>query len=256
MRTVLLLPLLPLLLTGCLATRNDVRRLEGELAAMRAAEQAAQAQQNQLLGQLREENARQQRAAIDTLRSVAVTLRGELSGQIRQLDRQVAQLRELTGQGQQRLAELGERLTARDTQSTNPAPPTTGGATAPAADPEELFGAAQSALQRGSLATARAGFEEYLRLAPSGPRAVDAQLGIADSYAQARDPVRALELYTRFVESNPRSPRLSTALYRSGLLELGRGNRARARQLFQQVSGSYPRSPEASLARAQLAQLR
>ena len=230
-------------LPGCLATRADVRRLETELAASRQSNE-------QLLRELREESRRQNQTTLDSLRAVSIALRGEFTGQLRQIDRQVSQVRELTGQGQQRIAELNERIAQqREAAAATPPAETT---PAPADNPDELYSAARSALERGSFGTARAGFDEYLRAAPQGRFAADAQLGIAQSYAEGRDPVRALEEYARLVQSYPSSPRVPTALYRSAVLEAGRGNRARARVLFQQVVADHPRSEEAPLARRQL----
>ncbi|MFL5386174.1 MAG: tetratricopeptide repeat protein [Longimicrobiaceae bacterium] len=122
---------------------------------------------------------------------------------------------------------------------------------APTAD--EAYEAALGAYRRGSLSTARAGFQEFLRIAPSDPRAPDAQFYVGESYS--RDPDAAIAAYQRVVERWPSSPRASAALLRMARLEIARGDRAEARAHLNQILRSYPRSDEAEEARTQLDRL-
>jgi tol-pal system protein YbgF len=109
------------------------------------------------------------------------------------------------------------------------------------------------AYRRGSLATAREGFQEFLRIAPSDARAPDAQFYVGESYS--RDPNAAIAAYRRVVERWPSSPRASAALLRMAKLEIARGDRAEARTHLNQILRSYPRSDEAEEARTQLDRL-
>src|SRR5690606_28490782 len=137
--------LLPLT-AGC-ATKRDVRDLQAGMSQM-------QATQEQLLRELQ----RQNEAILDSLSMQDVRIRGDFTNQLVQIERQLVQIQELTGQGQQRLNELRETLRAREAalQSVQAGlnPPVDG-------DPEELFATAEGAFQRGSISTARAGFEEF-----------------------------------------------------------------------------------------------
>lgn len=237
------LALLPLL-GGC-ATKRDVRDLRTEIDALRAAQDSA----------LREIQ-RQNRMMLDSLSGQGVRTRGDLANRLLAIERQLVQVQELTGQGQQRITELREELNARartlEAQSSARAD-TTGAA--PPGNPEELFNAALASLRRGSLVTARAGFEEFLRLHPQHRLAGEAQFYVGESHSEAKDVPQALQAYARVLESHPTSPKAPTALYRAGTLEAARGNRAEARTLFGRVVQSYPDSPEAGLARTELRRL-
>jgi tol-pal system protein YbgF len=109
------------------------------------------------------------------------------------------------------------------------------------------------AYRRGSLTTAREGFQEFLRIAPADPRAPDAQFYVGESYS--RDPDAAIAAYQRVVERWPSSPRAPAALLRTAKLEIARGDRTQARAHLNQILRSYPRSDEAEEARTQLDRL-
>jgi tol-pal system protein YbgF len=141
--------------------------------------------------------------------------------------------------------------------ATRPTPPRTTPARprpsdgAPTAD--EAYEAAMGAYRRGSLTTAREGFQEFLRIAPSDPRAPDAQFYVGESYS--RDPDAAIAAFQRVVERWPSSPRAPAALLRMAKLEIARGERTEARAHLNQILRSYPRSDEAEEARSQLDRL-
>jgi TolA-binding protein len=233
-RRLAALLLVPLL--GACATKRDVRDLRDEMASMRAAQDSA-------FREMQREN----RALVDSIAGQNARLRGDLANRFLQVDRQLVQIQELTGQGQQRLQDLREQINARAQQeaaarqaeaaaaagSDTAAAPSGSGATA-----DELFTTSMASLRRGSLQTARAGFQEFLRAYPKG-----------------KDVQNALQTYAQVVQRYPTSARAPTALYRAGTIEAGRGNRTEARALFNRVVQSYARAPEATLARDQLAKL-
>lgn len=229
-------------LGGC-ATKRDLKDLRAEM-------QATREQQEALLREIQ----RQTAAILDSLNVQEVRLRGDLTNQLVQMERQLLQIQELTGQGQQQLADLRRTIREREeavrAMEVGDSPPA--GA---AGNPDELFETARSALERGSLTAARAGFEEFVRVFPQHARAAEAQLGVAQTYEE-EDPARALEAYGRVLELYPNSPQAPTALYRAALLEIERDNEDRARSMLSQVTAAYPRSPEAELAREELRRLR
>jgi TolA-binding protein len=256
-RAALAAGLLPLL-AGCLATQRDVRDLRAQLDQVRS----SQDQQTRTLADIQ----RQTQRMLDSLTSQNVRSRGDLANRMLQLERQLVQIQELTGQGQQQVAALRQQMNTRaqelarqeqdsardDTASANP--PAQVGPTPPA-NADDAYTNALAAYRRGSLLTARAGFEEYLRDAPQGRYAADAQLYVAETFAQGRDPARAVQAFARVAELYPSSPRAATALYRQGQVELARGSRTAARAAFTRVVRAYPRAPEADQARAELARL-
>lgn len=238
MKRHLLTLALVLPLAGC-ATKRDLRDVRDEIAELRAQQVAA-------LQQIQRQNAE----ILDTLGVQDQRLRGDLQNQAYQIERQLAQLQELTGQGQQRLVEIAER---QREQPVRAVPPVGGAA---AGEAEELYQAAQEALERGSLGTARAGFEELLRAHPQHPLAAAAQLGIGDSYTLAGEPEEAIEAYGRVLELYPNSEQAPAALLRAATLELDDGDRDRGRTLLNQLVAAYPNSAEAEQARERLRALR
>jgi tol-pal system protein YbgF len=133
--------------------------------------------------------------------------------------------------------------TSRTRPSRDDAPPTA----------DDAFESAMAAYQRGSLSTARYGFQEFLRIAPSDRRAGDAQFYIGETYA--RDPDAAIAAYQRVVDRYPTSARAPAALLRMAKLEIARGDRTQARAHLNQILRSYSRSDEADEARTQLDRL-
>jgi tol-pal system protein YbgF len=248
-RRLAALLLVPLL--GACATKRDVRDLRDEMAAMRAAQDSA----------FREAQ-RENRALLDSIADQNARLRGDLANRFLQVDRQLVQIQELTGQGQQRLQELREQINARAQQdaarqaeAASSAGSDTTSSSGSGATADELYTTSMASLRRGSLQTARAGFQEFLRAYPGHRQAPDALFYVGETYNEGKDVQNALQSYAQVVQRYPTSARAPTALYRAGTIEAGRGNRAEARTLFNRVVQSYARSPEATLARDQLAKL-
>ncbi|HEX5726135.1 MAG TPA: tol-pal system protein YbgF [Longimicrobiaceae bacterium] len=243
---------LPVLLAGCLATKQDVEELRTELQAGRVEQQR---QIDQVL--------RRTEALLDSLADQNVRLRGDLNSRLTQIERQLVQIQELTGQGQQQLAQLRRQIDDRardDARRAAEARDSAGGTSSPTtsgdpAEAQELYDASLAALRRGSLGTARAGFEEFLRANPQHRLAADAQFNVGEAYAQGRDTDNALAAFERVVERYPSSARAPAALLRMGRLELGRDNRTEARARFQQLTRAYPRAPEAAEAQRELTRL-
>lgn len=224
-------------LSGC-ATKRDLRDLGTEIDSLRMSQEA-------MMRDLQRQNA----AILDSLSVKDVRLRGDLSNQLVQIERQLIQIMELTGQGQQALAEFRESLRAREAAIRTQPSMEPGG---DAGDPNELFATSQDALQRGSYTTARAGFEEFVRAFSQHPRAPEAQLFVGEAYERAEDVENAFQAYGRVLELYPNSTSAPTALYRAALIEFQRDSDDRARAMLNQIIAAYPRSPEATLARERL----
>lgn len=223
-------------LGGC-ATKRDLNDLQAEVGRM-------QATQERLLNEI----LRQNEAVMDSLVAQDVRLRGDFSNQLVQIERQLVQIQELTGQGQQRLAELRQTLSSREEALRRMEAAQAGGDLA-AGDPDDLFLSAQGALERGSMATARAGFEEFLRAFPEHPLAAEAGIGLGTILEEDGEQDAAFEQYSRVLERHPDAPEAATALFRAALIELDRGNEDRARTMLNQLTAAYPGSEEAAEAR-------
>jgi tol-pal system protein YbgF len=233
---------LSLPMVGC-ATKKDVQMLSTEVDAMRASQQQTQ---QALVQEIR----RQTELLMDSVSAKDVRLRGDLLNRIAALDRQLVQIQELTGQSQQTLATLRQEARQREeaARAAAAAADTLGGSTdAPTVgSADELYSTARDALQRGSLTTARAGFEEFVRSYPRDARAADAQLSVGETYEKGKDQAKALDAYQKVLELYPNSSRAPTALLRAAKIEQDRGNGDRSRSMLNQLTTAYPKSPEAA----------
>jgi tol-pal system protein YbgF len=239
-------------LTGC-ASKGDVQMVQGEVALLRAEMSRRDSARAAQLGEV----IRTQQGIMDSLgvtRRAVAQLKGDLAPDLYNIQQQLVQLQELTGQSQQRLTELRTRLEARGAEiESAPAPGDTaapvGAPTSASAD--QMYEASLAQLRRGSLSTARLGLREMLRAHPSSERAPDALYFIGQSYA-SENPDSAAAYYGQVAEKYPQSPRAASAVYNLGLLAERRKDLPRAREAFQRVVQSYPQSDEAALARDRL----
>jgi tol-pal system protein YbgF len=226
--------------------------LVGEFASERAQREALIAEIQVLRAVLLDSLSVQQRRDI--------TGRVDLQRQIQDLNVNLAQLIELTGQTQRDLALMSVAPTdsalAAGRIDGQPGPVTD----VPAAEtgtgaPDELYEAALRQFRRGSYGTARAALDEFLARYPNHELAPDAQFFRAETFAEEGDAAAALDEYARVLELYPNSRRAPTALYKSGLLELRRGNADDARTFFNRVVQGYPDSDEYELAQRELDRL-
>ncbi len=246
-RLIALAALLPFA-AGCVATKQDVEELRLDMTDQRA-------HQDSIFRVL----VARTEAMLDSLSDQNVRLRGDFANRLVAIERQLVQIQELSGQNQAQLAGLRQQIEqsaaeARRAQEAAQAASRDDEAAGgeEAGDPQELFDASLAALRRGSVGTARAGFEEFLTSHPQHRLAADAQYNIGQSYEQGREPANAITAYGRVVELYPTSARAPAALLRMGRLELGRGNRTQARTHFNAIVQRYARSPEVADARTEL----
>jgi tol-pal system protein YbgF len=276
--------------SACFASRNDVLRLQAEVAAARIealrADTARAAQLNGLAATLRRLD-----DSVSAVSTRASRFQGDAREQLRSIREQLIQVQELTGQSQRRLQDLRASLEASGAQAPPPAAPAPAGGTAtPAASgpagagtgggagpsgsapggssagsadgaaprptaapgPNELYRLATDQHRRGSYASARTGFQELLRRYPTADVAPDAQYFLAEAYAGERNAAGADSAYAAVVTRYPQSSRAPTALYKRARARLSAGRREDARALFEEVVRRYPRSDEAALAREAL----
>lgn len=250
---------LSIALSAC-ALKGDVRRVEQQVLELRSEMARADSARADFLSLTLQQIMALQRQVLDSLeaqdRQLAL-FRGSIRGDLTEVQRQLMQIGELTGQSQQRLSELQGRIQERERQSVvvNPPaqadssgaqPPQTGAPTV-----EEVYDVAIRQLDRGSPSTARSAFQLILRQFPDHELAQDAQYHIAESW-QGSFPDSAAAAYELVVDNYPNSPRAPTALYRLGLIAEQNGDIEAARVYYTRVAAGYPNSDAAELARAKL----
>jgi len=237
-------------LAGCV-TKGDVQRVQDDVALFKAETARRDSARAAQLGEV----IRIQQRIMDSLntgRKAVGQLRGDLASDLYNIQQQLVQLQELTGQSQQRLSELRTQLEARGEQiaSTSTSDTAKPGA-ASAASADQMYEASLAQLRRGSTSTARLGLREMLRLYPTSERAGDALYFIGQSFA-AENPDSAAAYYSQVVQKYPASSRAGSALYNLGLLAERRKDTKKAKDAYQRVVQKYPQSDEAALARDRL----
>jgi tol-pal system protein YbgF len=237
------------LLGGCV-TKSDVQRVQDDVALFKAETARRDSARAAQLAEL----IQVQQRILDSLsanRKTVAQLRGDLQGDLYNIQQQLVQLQELTGQSQQRLSELRTQLEARGEQIASTAADTGRPASPAAASADQMYEASLAQLRRGSTATARSGLREMLKAYPTSDRAGDALYFIGQSYA-AENTDSALAYYNQVVDKYPTSSRAGSALYNLGLLAERRKETKKAREAYQRVVQKYPQSDEAALARDRL----
>jgi len=244
-------------LAGCVS-KGDLQLVQGEVALLRAESLRRDSTRAMQLGEVIQMQ-RQIMDSLATTRRTVAQVKGDVSQDLYNIQQQLVQLQELTGQSQQRLSELRTQLEARAAQQNDsPAGPTTttpGDSAqptgAPSASADAMYEASLAQLRRGSTTTARLGLRELLRSYPNSSRAPDALYFIGQSFA-ADSPDSAGGYYSQVVDQYPTSPRAPSALYNLGLLAERRKDNAKAKDAYQRVVQKYPQSDEAALARDRL----
>jgi tol-pal system protein YbgF len=239
------------LLGGCVM-KSDIQRVQDDVALFKA---ETARRDSARAAQLAELIQVQQRImdSLSSSRKTVAQLRGDLQGDLYNIQQQLVQLQELTGQSQQRLSELRTQLEARGEQIASSAADTSRAPTTSpsAASADQMYEASLTQLRRGSTSTARSGLQAMLKAYPTSERAGDALYFIGQSYA-AENTDSAIAYYNQVVQKYPTSSRAGSALYNLGLLAERRKETKKAREAYQRVVQKYPQSDEAALARDRL----
>src|SRR6478735_5859173 len=156
-------PFVALVVAGCVASKGDVALLQNDLRAMRdASAQAASAERahiDQVLAQITRTN-----DSVRMLSARLAKLQGDVQNDHYEMNRQILQIQELSGQSQRRLQELRASLEERNQMAAAPVPvaPSSGpvdtAASRPAPagpGPAQLFQSSLDQLRRGSSTVAR-----------------------------------------------------------------------------------------------------
>ncbi len=248
-------------LAAC-ATRSQVDRLIADLTRLRVETARRDSARAAALAQIISFNQR----IMDSLAAGRQALRlveNRLSADLTDVQRQLLQVQQLTGQSQSRLSELKAQLDQRAEQAevAGAARPPTGpdsgraGAGAPTATADQMYQSARALQLRSSFATARRAYHDFLRAYPAHALVPSALLNIGQTF-DPETPDSAAHYYEQVVSQSPRTAQAPTALYRLGRLEEARRNPAAARRHYERLMREYPRAEEADIARDRLANLR
>jgi len=243
------------------ATKGQVQLIEGEVRSLRieiARRDSARAAALAAIITLQQRIMDSVSAGREALRALDVRLQSDLV----EVQRQLLQVQELTGQSQQRLTQLKAQFDARAEQAEaagtggTPARADSGARPAPAVpSADQIYQSARNQQTRGALGTARMGYQELIKTYPSHLLVPDALFYIGETFA-TEAPDSAVAYYTQVVTRYKSSGRASTALFRLGRIEEARRNPAAARNYYDRLIREYPTSDDADLARDRLKALR
>jgi tol-pal system protein YbgF len=273
-----LAPVAVLAAGACVATRDDIRILQNDLAVMRTEQAQRDSVESARLASVVELLALTQ----DSLRNLStrfVRLQGDLRGELYSIGQQLLQVQELSGQSQRRLQELRASMEARQQEAQRaadsartavPGPTSSSSGAAPGAPPgaapaggaasapgpNQLFQLAQDQLRRGSTAAGRVALQDLVRQYPSSDLAPDATYYIGEAYAAEGNAQAADSAFGAVVARFPDSPRAPTAMYKRAIVLRDAKKPQAARTVLEALIRQYPRSDEADLAREMLRTLR
>ena len=267
-RAASLAPLALLFVSGCLASKSDIRLLQDEMRASRA--QAAAGDTSIL----RANDARAAQIASlsasvtrmnDSLRVLSSRLAGfqaTVNGEMDAMARQLVQFQALLGQNTRNVQEARARVDALLEQASSggggaasSAPPVaattdTSRRTVPPGTPgaATLFITSVDQMKSSSYRTALEGFDLLLKTYPEYSQAPLAQLHVGEAYAGLGNTAAADSVYQLVVTKYPKSDEAPTAMYRHGRILWDANNKVEARRVLNRVIQDYPGSDGAKLA--------
>jgi TolA-binding protein len=265
MKTVLrrLAPVALVATGACFATSNDVKMLQLQLDSLRTANVRSDSVRAAQLGQV-VATLGLVRDSLGTVSGHVVKMQGDMRGDLHDVNEQLLQIQQLTGQSQNRLQELRASIEQRNQdmgEGAAPTPTNAGakGATTPPGTqpapgapgstepgPNQLYQLGMEQLQRGSPSTAVQAFQKLLQDYPTADISPEAQFYLGEAYRAQGNAAAA----------DSASPHAPTALYKRALYLEQQGNATAARALLNQLISTYPQSDEAALARDHLRELK
>lgn len=248
-----------LLASGC-ATKGDLRRLQDEVGGQATRQEAQLRDLSADIRALQDsfgvQSALQSEMVVDT--------RGGIARELRDMQTQLSQLTALTGQIQRSLVALSERVRVEGmgvTTSDQRADPDSlaavigRGGTAPV-DCDAAYEAAIIQFNRSAWGTARQAFGIFLENCHEHPLAPRAQFNLASALEEDDRLDQAIEEFLRVRELYPSEEEVPMALYRIALIYVRLGNEDEAVVYLERVIATYPGTDMASLAEAELREIR
>ena len=215
------------LLCGCIATQQDMGTLQGQLRELNTTLAQVQSNQAELANKLDE---------LSQYLSVSNENLAQSSGQISGLS---AKLDDITASLQTSKAAAGEDVP----QAVN------------AVLPSDLFAEAKNLFDKGSYEPAATGFKLYTTKYPDSENVEQAYLYMGDAYIAAGQTKKGAIAYATLLQNFPKSKLTATARFKYALSIVPLGKTDEARRYLSSIVAEFPKSPEATQAKAELAKL-
>lgn len=257
-----LAPAAALLLSGCLASKGDIRLLQDDLTSL-GAQQTQQAQvqaqaraRSDSIIRLRLDSAIASLTVInDSVRAIGrrtMTFQANTSQALYEVGQQLITLQNRAGISQRQIQDLAAQLDAQRERMSPDSTAGGGAATPQAPGPAQLFTMGRDQYENGAYATARMAFTQMLQQYPDSIRAPQAMNYIAQTYEGEANGAAADSVYQALVAKFPQSPQAPSALYKHALWLITQHRTADARKTLQRVVSEYPNSDAAPLATERL----
>jgi tol-pal system protein YbgF len=236
LRSVLVLSVFAVL-SGCVASQEDVRGIYGRQARLEAK-----------VAQLSQEVESQKAQS---------TNNSDLRKQVAQIEQGLKDMQQSISDMGERLNRLergGEQISSFPSQSETPV----GGGSEvapPISNEETVFNDAYKSLTEGRYKDARDRFKLFLSKYPSSAKAPDAQYWLAESYYREGNFEEAILAFQKFIDTYPKDSRVPLSYLKQGLSLISIGRKEEARLFLQTLIDKFPRSQEAKVAREKLAAL-
>ena len=141
---------------------------------------------------------------------------------------------------------------AAQQQTPIPAPPVELGT---GESEKQRYQQAYETLKNGHYSQAIVEFNHFLNDFPAGGYADNAQYWLGEAYKVNREIGSARDAFNKIVASYPKSPKVRDALLKLGYIEFDQNNMAKAREYFTRITVGYPGSTAAHLATKKLQQM-
>ena len=122
--------------------------------------------------------------------------------------------------------------------------------------PSELFDEAKNLLDKGVYDQAANGFKIYISKYPETEQAQQAYIYLGDAYIAAGQTKQAAVAYATLLQKYPQSKLLPTARLKYALSIVPLGKKDEAKRYLNSIVKDFASSPEAALAKAELAKLK
>jgi tol-pal system protein YbgF len=223
-------------LSGCVASQEDVRGLYGRQARLEARVTQISQEVGGLKAQSTNSNDNRQRIA--------------------QLEQRLKDMEQSNSSIIERLNRLEKGREEVSSLPSQPEAPVAGGESAPAVSSEEaVFNEGYKSLTEGRYKDARDRFKLFLSTYPGSAKASDAQYWIAESYYREGNFEEAILAYQKFIDTYPKDKRVPLSYLKQGLSLISIGRKEEARLFLQTLIDKFPKSQEAKIAQEKLAGL-
>lgn len=210
------------LLSGCIASQNDISTLKLQLQEL-----------NRTIVQMQANQA-------------------ELAGKMDELNQNLSVSNENLSQMDEQLSKFSTKLDDLAASVTRPQEPEKPSAMLPS----DLFAQAKAHLDKSAYDTAATGFKLYIATYPDGENVEEAYMYMGDAYSAQGKNKSAAVAYAKLLQQFPKSKLVPSARLKYARSIIPLDKKDEAKKYLNSIVRQYPAAPEAALAKEELAKLK